>query len=111
VLLVDPGSQDKRARAYSVQHLFADGMVQAPAVEAPDGGIDFVKWADVLIKEASAFRGLSGDEDNLVDSMTQALKYMRDRGFAVRRDEGRAMERARMQDNQVGGKRKALYEV
>ncbi len=83
VRLMDPGRQDKRARAIAVQHIFADGMVYAPAFE--DGS--WRDWADTMITECAKFRGLDGEEDNLVDTATQALKFMRDTGQLVRRDE------------------------
>lgn len=113
VQLVNPGSQDKRARGYTVQPLFSDGMIEAPAsvVDHVDGSqsLEFRAWAQTMITEASQFRGLPGDEDNLIDSMTQALKYMRDRGFAVRKDEGRALETARM--TKRSGPRQPIYSV
>lgn len=113
VILVNPGSQDKRARAYTVQHLFADGMIEAPAsiVNEEDGSYEFRDWAQTMITEASLFRGLPGDDDNLIDSMTQGLKYLRDRGHAVRKDEGAAFENAMMRKNATSQKRKPLYDV
>jgi predicted phage terminase large subunit-like protein len=83
VRTVDPGGLDKRARAYSVQHLFADGSIYAPDRD----------WADMVISEFAKFRGLPGDEDNLVDSGTQALKHLRDAGYLLRRDEALEDER------------------
>lgn len=89
VLLIDPGTADKRARAYAIQHLLSAGMVECPA----DKGGYFRDWAQMLIDECAKFRGLPGDEDNLVDSTTQALKYLRDISLAVRREEREFMER------------------
>lgn len=83
VQTVDPGGLDKRARAYSVQHLFADGSIYAPDRD----------WADMVISEFAKFRGLPGDEDNLVDSGTQALKHLRDTGLLLRREEALEDER------------------
>jgi len=91
VSLVNPGTLDKRARAYAVQHMFADGMIEAPA--ATRGEVyEFREFAQMAIDECAKFRGLPGDEDNVVDALTQALKYIRDRGIAQRADEVRADE-------------------
>lgn len=88
VRLINPGSLDKRARAFAVQHLFADGMIAAPASISGDALV-FREWAQMVIDECAKFRGLAGDEDNLVDSTTQALKFLRDNGLAVRNEERR----------------------
>jgi hypothetical protein len=93
VQLVDPGAQDKRARAFSVQHLFASGMIEAPA-SAEGDLLVYRDWAQMVIDECAKFRGLAGEEDNLVDSATQALRFMRDTGLAVRREEREAVEEA-----------------
>ncbi len=74
---VSPQGMDKRQRAWSVQHLFADQMIFAPDRD----------WAENLISQFAKFRGLSGDRDHLVDTGTQALRYLRDNGLAVRREE------------------------
>lgn len=92
VLLVDPGSADKRARAYAIQHLFAAGIIWAPASAEGDLLI-FRDWAQVLIDECAKFRGLPGDEDNLVDATTQAIKYLRDIGLAMRHEERDFMDK------------------
>jgi len=59
----------------SIQHLFSDGMVYAPDK----------KWADQVIRQCSVFP--KGSHDDLVDSTAQALRYLRDMGFALRREE------------------------
>lgn len=66
---------DKVARVHAVQHLFADGMIYAPDKA----------WADMVINQCAIFP--RGTNDDLVDSTSQALRYLRDAGFAVRRDE------------------------
>lgn len=70
IQVVDPGRGDKVARAYAIQHLFADGMIYAPDYE----------WAEKLITQAESFP--KADHDDLVDSMTQALLHLRTVGFA-----------------------------
>lgn len=85
VQLIDPKGQDKVARAYAVQSLFADGMIYAPDRE----------WAELVIEEAEAFKA-GAPRDNLVDSMTQALKHLRDGGMAIRREEKAAEDQEAM---------------
>ena len=72
IQLVDPGRGDKVARAYAVQHLFADNMIYAPDME----------WAEKIIGQAESFP--KADHDDLVDSMTQALTHLRVIGLAQR---------------------------
>ena len=75
VHLINPKGQDKVARAYSIQHMLADGMVYAP--DRP--------WSDMVITECENFP--KATHDDLVDSTTQALRHLRDIGLAVRQDE------------------------
>jgi predicted phage terminase large subunit-like protein len=76
VQLVDPKGQDKVARAYAVQHLFADELVYAPT--------NF-SWADMVITECASFP--KGRNDDLVDCTTQALRFLRNTGMLVRGSE------------------------
>lgn len=108
IRMVEP-KRDKWARAQSVLDIFTDEMVWAPAEIAENGTVQWLDWADLVIRECSAFP--HGTHDDMVDSVTQALKYLRDNGFAVRRDEYRDIETARLKDNKVGGSRPALYQV
>lgn len=71
ILLIDPGRLDKVARAYSVQHLFADSMIYAP--DRP--------WAEAVISQMSVFPKTA--HDDLTDSASQALKHLRDIGLAL----------------------------
>jgi predicted phage terminase large subunit-like protein len=74
--LIDPKKfGDKRSRVLSIQHLFSDGMVYAPDKA----------WADKVIQQCSVFP--KGSNDDLVDTVSQALRYLRDQGFALRRSE------------------------
>ena len=66
---------DKVARVQSIQHLFSGGMIYAPDKS----------WADMMINQAAIFP--KGTHDDLVDSMSQALRYLRDQGFALNRAE------------------------
>lgn len=74
--LIDPRPYgDKVARVHAIQHLFADGMIYAPNKS----------WADTVINQCAIFP--RGSHDDLVDSTSQALRYLRDMGFALRRTE------------------------
>jgi predicted phage terminase large subunit-like protein len=72
VQLADPKSQDKLSRLYSVQHLFAEGMVYAPSRS----------WADMVITQVGQFP--KGKHDDLVDTVSMALKHMREIGLLTR---------------------------
>ena len=66
---------DKVARVQSIQHLFSEGLVYAPDKA----------FADMVIDQCAVFP--KGSRDDLVDSTSQALRYLRDTGFVVKRDE------------------------
>ena len=72
VQLVDPKGLDKRARLYSIQHLFAEGLIYAPDRT----------WADMVINQAAQFP--RGKHDDLVDTISMALKHLRETGMLVR---------------------------
>jgi len=78
VSMFDPKSQDKLARLYSVQHLFAEGLVFAP----------FHQWAEMVISQVGTFP--KGKHDDLVDTVSMAMRHLRDTGVIVRPDEWRA---------------------
>ena len=75
VQLEDPKAQDKLARLYSVQHLFAEGMVHAPDHS----------WAQEVITQTSQFP--KGKHDDLVDTVSMALRHMRELGMLTRQQE------------------------
>lgn len=93
---------DKRNRAHSVVDLFTDEMIFAPGEwvcqrhqkgackECPeeDKFLRWREWADMVIKDCAEFP--YGSHDDIVDSTTQALRYLRDTGIAVRREEQKA---------------------
>jgi predicted phage terminase large subunit-like protein len=73
---IDPKKYgDKVSRVHSIQHIFADEMVYAPDKA----------WADMVIDQVSVFP--KGSHDDLVDAVSMGLRYLRDQGFALRRDE------------------------
>lgn len=113
VEIIDPKG-DKVARAVAVQALFAPSTrvlrlyagdsktITTPGIVwAPDKS-----WADMVKNEAATFP--KGRHDDLVDSMVQALKWLRDMGFAKRREE-RLSEM--VQDQQFLPPAVPLYEV
>lgn len=69
VHLVDPGDKDKAARLLATQPFFSAGMVYAPDR----------KWADMVIQEVAAVP--KGRHDDLADTVSQALLWLRRRGI------------------------------
>jgi predicted phage terminase large subunit-like protein len=96
VQLINPGAYDKVARCYSVQGIFSGGQVYAPNRA----------WADQVITQFEVFP--KGKHDDLVDSSTQALRYLRDRGM-LRRPED-IVATALAETKQIG-KPKPIYQV
>ena len=72
VQLYDPKSIDKLSRLYSIQHLFSDGMVYAPDRA----------WAEMTITQVGQFP--KGRHDDIVDTVSQAIRHMRDLGLLQR---------------------------
>ena len=79
VELYDPKGLDKQARLYSVQHIYAEGLVYAPDRQ----------WAEMTITEVSQFP--KGRYRDLTDTCSQALRRLRDMGMLTRSPE-RAQE-------------------
>ena len=79
VQLEDPGSIDKMARLYSVQHLFEEGLVYCPDKA----------WADEVISQCMRFP--KAKHDDLVDTVSMAMRYLRRVGFVLRQDEVQEM--------------------
>jgi predicted phage terminase large subunit-like protein len=75
VQIINPKNLDKLARVYSVQHLFSEGMIYAPDRS----------WADLVIRQCEIFP--KGKNDDLVDTVSQALRYLRETGLLVRAPE------------------------
>ena len=96
VELVNPGAQDKVARAYAVQPVFSNGQVYCPDRD----------WAEKVIAQCESFP--KGKFDDAVDSTTQALNYLRKRGLLDRQEDIAA--RAAWEARQPMSK-KILYDV
>ena len=97
VQLINPGAFDKMARLYSVQHLFAEGLIYAPDRS----------WADQVMTQCGTFPKAA--HDDLVDTVSMALRHMRDLGLLVRSAE----HMAEMQDNMRhrGTPARPLYDI
>jgi len=72
VQMYDPKTLDKVARLYSVQHIFSEGMVFSPDKD----------WVEMVIRQTSSFP--RGKHDDLVDTVSMALKHWRDVGMFTR---------------------------
>ena len=78
VELFDPKSQDKAARLYSVQHLFAEGIIYGP--DRP--------WMEKIITQVAQFP--KGKRDEFVDLTSMGLRKLRDMGLLIRQPEREA---------------------
>jgi predicted phage terminase large subunit-like protein len=96
VQLINPGAQDKMARLYSVQHLFAEGMIFAPDRA----------WADRVITQCAQFP--RAKHDDLVDTVSQALRHLRTSGLLTRSSEHLQQIE---ESNRVKPQVRPLYEV
>jgi predicted phage terminase large subunit-like protein len=81
---IDPGKGDKVARAYAVTSFFEDGIIWVPAVVGDTKG-ELRKWAEKVVDQMSTFP--KGAHDDLVDTATMAIKYLRDTGLLLRAEE------------------------
>jgi len=94
-ILADPERGDKVARAYSIQYLFADKMVYAPARA----------WADVAIQECAKFP--KGDHDDMPDAIFGAIAWLRRNGYIeMKRERYISQQEAAMLKTQA----KAIYD-
>ena len=85
VQLIDPKGQDKLSRLYSVQHLFAEGLIFAPDKT----------WSETLISQVGTFP--KGKHDDLVDTVSMSLRHLRDLGMLTRGPEAIAEVQESMQ--------------
>jgi phage terminase large subunit-like protein len=84
------------ARLYSVQHLFAEGMIFAPDRA----------WADQVITQCAQFP--RAKHDDLVDTVSQGLRHLRTTGVLVRAPEHiQNIEQSMKQKQQI----RPLYDV
>lgn len=96
-----PVKGDKVARAHSVAPTFSQHKVWVPLYHSPGNVRD---WAEMVIDEMALFP--KGKYDDLTDSATQAIKYLREMGLAQTDQEAREVELANVRHKP---KMKALY--
>lgn len=84
----DPGKFDKVARAHAVAPILHAGLVWAP--ESQEDG-EWVSWAEDFKKELTLFPNV--EHDDLVDTFTQVLNYLRKKGFLNLDESPRERER------------------
>lgn len=75
IQMSDPKSMDKMARLFSVQHIFEEGMIYAPDKA----------WAEMAITQVGQFP--RGKHDDVVDTVSQAVRHLRDIGMLTRSSE------------------------
>lgn len=73
----NPGKADKMVRAHAIAPLIDAGLIYIPESNREKG--KFVTWARPLISELELFP--NGKHDDLVDTLTQALIYLKDSGW------------------------------
>jgi predicted phage terminase large subunit-like protein len=96
VELFDPKSQDKTARLYSVQHLFAEGIIHSPET----------KWSERVMTQVGMYP--KGKHDEYVDLTSMGLRKLRDMGLLVRQAEREAEMEA---EKAYTGRQEPLYAV
>jgi predicted phage terminase large subunit-like protein len=73
----NPGRADKLARLHAISHLFSHAFVFIPESETRPG--QFKTWAEPLVEQVCSFSGKGSiPHDDLLDSTTQALRYLAD---------------------------------
>lgn len=88
--LINPKG-DKVARLMSIEHLFSGDILkkaEGKNEEITSGGLIFApdkEWAEMVIAEVEKFP--KGKHDDLVDTVSMSLRFLRDNGLAIRRDE------------------------
>lgn len=95
VVLIPPAG-DKVSRLNATVPVFENEVVYAPDRD----------WAEMVIRQVSSFP--FGRHDDLVDTVSQALIYLRKTGVSVRREEYDDAETAKRMFRQ---QRKAVYDV
>ena len=95
VEMVEPKG-DKVSRMYSVQHLFENGVVYAP----------WRPWSQMVIDEVTRFP--KGAHKDTPDTVSMALSWLRNCGFALRTDEH---DDAEIEERQFKKQTAPLYDV
>lgn len=97
-VLVDPGTQDKVNRLKAVEGLFSGDCRRDPVtgMDVFSGGMvwaPMTDWAEDVINECASFP--TGAHDDLVDSTSMALGWVRKNGVALRKTEYEAEQTER----------------
>jgi len=87
VAAYNPGLSDKTARAAVIAPILDAGLVWVP--ESKRGGT-WATWADDFMRQVERFP--KDEHDDYVDTMTQALRYLRDSNFITLVDAKREAE-------------------
>lgn len=99
VHLINPGREDKQARAHSISHLHREekedgtvrnGNVYVPTVTQSNGAVWPRHWVDSLMVQAAKFP--KGRHDDLVDAYVQGVRWLRQQGMIRRISEVQADE-------------------
>lgn len=72
----NPGNADKVSRAHMVTPLLDAGLVWVPEGKRGD---TWPTWADAMMRQLARFP--NDEHDDYVDTMSQALRYIRDAGY------------------------------
>lgn len=81
--LVDPTKWgDKVSRMWSISHMFSDGMVYAP--RDPESDEEY-RWVEKTVNNVTSFPKAA--HDDLADTVSLALRYLRVTGILQRADE------------------------
>jgi len=91
VIELHPAKGDKTARGYSVQGSFSSRQIYFPTYE--DGS--YPSWLTPLADQLFVFP--KGTHDDAVDSLTGAIKHLRDTNMFERREEFSRVEERAMQ--------------
>ena len=76
----NPGNEDKLSRLHYVSPMYAAGRIWA--VESDINAGNFKDWADPLVSQVCSYVGPGSTErDDLLDTATQALRFLMDRFF------------------------------
>lgn len=89
VRVYNPGRLDKVARAYIVTPLLEAGLVWVPESRVPERKGMPTDWADELVSECIGF-GPDAKRDDMVDTLTQALRLLMDMRLLVLDDDNDA---------------------
>lgn len=116
VQMINPGNEDKEARANSVSHFFAEeredgtfrpGLVYAPGRLQDNGAIWPREWAEALMAQMASFP--KGKHDDGVDACVHGLRFLRARGLIRKRQELVVEERNAVIGVNRPGKAQPLY--